>query len=70
MIIEISAFRRDDGIKLLKTDGEKWILRCIYGPAWFWDTVENDWVIHTSDDIYNRESIYLSMEDGLPFYKQ
>lgn len=36
--IKISEFTREDGVKMFLQPGteDKWLIRKIFGPAWFW----------------------------------
>lgn len=45
--VEVTEYTRDDGIVMFRRT-EGWSLRCIKGPAWFWNFETNEWVIaHT-----------------------
>lgn len=34
--IRISEFRRDDGVTMILHSEDRWLIRKIFGPAWFW----------------------------------
>ena len=45
--IEATEYTRQDGLKMLKLGTGKWVLRKIYGPAWFYSDSKDEWVIST-----------------------
>ena len=52
MTIIVTEYRREDGLTMQRLAGTKdlWVIRCISGPAWFWDEASAQWVISTSED--------------------
>lgn len=65
MKIEVTSFRREDGVTLMKTLQGQWMLRSICGPAWFWDTEENNWMIPSREDHDLRDSLRFSLDHGM-----
>lgn len=41
------------------------MLRSICGPAWFWDTEKNDWMIPTGDEYHIRKSLCFALDEGM-----
>lgn len=69
MKIIITQYEREDGVVLLRCrePRDKWILRTILGPAWFWNPVEDRWIISLKLDDYTQ--FCLSEKDGLELLK-
>jgi hypothetical protein len=43
MKIRASEYRREDNKVSAFEHGDGWILRCVYGPAYFWDPKAGQW---------------------------
>lgn len=49
MNIRISAFEREDGLAMLRTGpDDRWLIRKVFGPSWFYDADLEEWRIVTS----------------------
>ena len=46
--IEATEYTRQDGLKMLKLNTGKWVVRKIYGPAWFYSDSKSVWAISTT----------------------
>jgi hypothetical protein len=75
MNIAITQYEREDGVLLFRCHNpkNKWMLRSILGPAWFWDPTENKWIINPSSSTNTWEDTHsrflVTEEEGLKLLK-
>lgn len=51
MDIVVSEYTREDGVSAHRLQDDKWIVKCSYGPPWFWDVTKNDWELYFNPEI-------------------
>jgi len=63
MNIEATEYTREDGVAACKIP-EGWVVRCFYGPSWFWDQNLQDWTI-CSQSGFKLSNLAMSKEQAL-----
>jgi len=53
--IEATEYTRTDGLKMIKIANGSWVIRRIYGPAWFLNPKDQTWMISTPSDFKLEE---------------
>ena len=75
MNIIVTQYKREDGVTLTRCHNtrNKWMLRSIFGQAWFWDPIVNEWIINPSystntwEDTHSR--FLVTEKDGMELLK-
>lgn len=45
--VEATEYTRQDGLRAIKLPSDKWVVRKINGPAWFYSDPRGKWIITT-----------------------
>lgn len=45
MKIEVTEYKREDGVYISKIRTGNWLIGLVSGPTWFWSVEDNQWII-------------------------
>jgi hypothetical protein len=43
--IDVTEYTRQDGLKAIRLPTGMWVIRKVYGPAWFYSDSKSEWVL-------------------------
>lgn len=62
-----TAYAREDGLALIRLPSGGWVIRKVYGPAWFWSKETSDW--GRVNDNFRLESYSLPFEEAYALFE-